>query len=94
MATTWTDRLAELGIELPSVVPPVPAHAARPAVPAPRPAVPRAKMVANMVDMKKKTASRAMGETLSMPAATISVSPSPMPAPWRITPFPARSRRF
>ena len=42
-------------------------------VPAPRPVVPRAKMVANMVDMKKKTASRAMGETLSMPAATIRV---------------------
>ena len=29
--------------------------------------------VANMVDMKKKTAIRAMGDTLSMPAATISV---------------------
>ncbi|MNL60189.1 hypothetical protein D3C87_1839830 [compost metagenome] len=40
---------------------------------APRPVVPRAKMVANMVDMKKKTAIRAMGDTLSMPAATIRV---------------------
>ncbi|MNL74741.1 hypothetical protein D3C87_2004210 [compost metagenome] len=42
-------------------------------VPAPRPVVPSAKMVANMVDMKKKTAIRAIGDTLSMPAATTRV---------------------